>query len=241
LTNSTDWLTHNETLTLKFKSVCTVASNTFDLKIDILPGYRAIPGWSHVIGNMYAFNMAVGSNATLKFQLLEGDIVADVSKIKSILLSVMDLDMGISSRQWITTTGVDLSVYGAEVLRIKSSSGELKFIGTRQGNDTDNPTKAMDLGPRALQSAVALKYSSTVEWTMTFGIEAGDGNGRFFYLAGATSFTKSLCPATEQITITPTTTHTTPTPKTTTPLKHSFLDDGDHATEESSDLLSGWQ
>jgi len=196
-TTSEEFTTHKQMLTLKFTNVCTVDQDVFDLKMDISPGLRAIPARSEVVGNMYKLNMAVGSSATIKFTLLQGETIANPAKVESVLFSVLDLDKGdVATHQWMTGSGISNGTCGSEVVVNRSASGVWKFTATRQGDSEDNPHNSMDLKKEVLKSSVALQYSSTAEWTMTFGINGGDPRGRFFFLAGATSLQETFCPPT---------------------------------------------
>jgi len=75
----------------------------------------------------------------------------------------------------------------------------------------------MNLSTDALSSAVALQYTSTAQWTVTFGIDGGDPNGRLFYLAGPTALQPTFCPSIVTTTTAPPT-PAPPTPAPTTPV-----------------------
>jgi len=86
-------------------NACVVDGNTFDLQMAIPAGYRARPGESRVQGDMYKLNMAVGNNASITFTLmLQGNNVADPTRVKSVLFSILDLDAGWGTmHQWLIT------------------------------------------------------------------------------------------------------------------------------------------
>jgi len=188
LGNDNTFVKYHQTQTLQFERVCSVAGKDLDLRMEIESGYEAKPS-KNKAGQMYVFNVKVATSATVKFTLLHGGQPIEVGKV---LLSVLDLDLGNSGSQWVSTTGLSDSKHGNAVLQT-SEYGETKFKAMRHGTEADNPTDPAKLSPEALSSAVAMVYEATSQWTVKLGVTGEHNSGRNFYIAGSTQLLATTC------------------------------------------------
>jgi len=173
---------------LKFKNVWQINVASYDLQVSIASG-----NWSnsrdknHAVGNMFRFNMTAGSHASAKFTLMkDGQPAVDVN----ILFTLLDLDQGPDTKQWADISDVLAYQKGAQVTFKGNSDVTHSFEKTKMPNAADNPEDAMKLDEVQLDSAVAVM--TNYAFSLKFGVNGSDPNGRQLYFAGPSALRPSF-------------------------------------------------
>jgi len=175
--------------TLKFKNVCQINDASYDLQLIIASGYSSDrPDQNHAVGNMFRFNVKAGSHASAKFTLMQDGQPAEDVKI---LFTLLDLDQGSDTKQWANISDVLDYQKGPQVTFKGHSDSTYSFESQRIGDAADNPEDAMELDEVQLGSAVAVM--TNYAFSLKFGVNGSDPNGRQFYFAGPSALRPSFC------------------------------------------------
>jgi len=140
--------TFDQDQNLKFKNVCQVNDESYDFQMSIAAGYWSNqPNRNHVVGNMFRLNLKAGTNASAIFTLVKEDGQPASAEVK-ILFTLLDLDQGDNTVQWVEISGVFDSDQGPQVTLKAVDGFKYTFESQRVGNVLDNLVHALELSRR---------------------------------------------------------------------------------------------
>jgi hypothetical protein len=178
---------------LKLSNVCSIGSQSYDMKLTTLSTYTMKPSKNGVVGPMLRLNMQQGSEATFELKLLKHG-TEELASVKELYFSILDVDRNKDKpdeTQTVELSGPSEVFKGVEVSETHDN-GNYKFVSLRGGDESDNPVDPMNLHDAAISSSVSLKYTDTSTWTVKLSVQGSSPYGRNFFLAGA-SYLKPSC------------------------------------------------